>query len=90
MSNRDRYFDEWNEDTSIDWWNEGRRKLNAVIRLVNKWTLGGCSSTPVEVIHRHIDMGLQTFAAQDGGSGWAEQLVKLRDYVDERSSKKSA
>jgi hypothetical protein len=79
-----RYFDEWSENTETGWWNEGRKKLNVIIRMVNEWTLGGCPSDRVEVLLRHIEMGLQTFAARDGGSGWEKELIVMRQYIEGR------
>lgn len=76
-----KYFTEWSECTEIEWWNEGRRKLNAIIRMVNKWSIDGCPAKRAERILRHIDMGEQTFAATDGGSGWLKELREMRAYV---------
>lgn len=81
----DRYFDEWAENTEIAWWNDGRRQLNIIIRLVNAWTLDGCPGDQVERLLRHIEMGCQTFAAQDGGGGWLNCLQGMREYVTNRS-----
>jgi hypothetical protein len=85
MRSRDQYFNEWSEKSSIAWWNEGRSKLNIVIRLVNDWTLDGCPRDGVSRLLCRIDMGLQTFGAEDGGSCWAECLEGMLAYVTERS-----
>ena len=78
----ERYFDEWPEDSPISWWNEGRKKLNEIVRLVNRWTLNGQPRWRRDQVVRHIDMGLQTFAARDGGSGWAEALHEMKQYME--------
>lgn len=78
----ERYFEEWSENTPISWWNDGRRQLNTVVRMVNEWSLAGRPPEGSSLILRHIDMGLQTFAAQDGGSGWAAELEKMKAYVE--------
>ena len=35
------YIEEWDENTPIDWWNAGRKKLNKVIKKYNKWQRRG-------------------------------------------------
>lgn len=77
----DKYFSEWNENTRIDWWCEGRIKLNVIIRMVNNWTLDGKPASQKEKILRAIDLGVQTFAAQGGGSAWKEELLSMQKYV---------
>ena len=86
MSNRDCYFDEWDENSPIGWWNDGRKKTNVIIRLVNEWTLGGSPDGERVRLLRRIEMGLQTFADEHtGGSGWRRDLLEMRDYVRERA-----
>lgn len=82
---QNRYWDEWDENSSIAWRNAGRKKLNVVIRLVNQWGLDDCPPEDVPLILRHIDMGLQTYGADEGGSGWEETLREMEEYVKERS-----
>jgi hypothetical protein len=76
-----RHWKEWPENTPIDWWNQGRRQLNQIIRLVNQWSLAGCPRDATPELLRHIDLGLQTFAGEDGGNGWAETLREMREYL---------
>lgn len=78
---RARYFEEWDEDTEIAWWNAGRKKLNVLIRRANEWTLCGAPPEESARILREIDAGLQTFTDEEGGSGWREELARLADYV---------
>lgn len=80
----DKYFTKWPENTPIDWWNEGRKQLNVIIDKVNAWTLNGAPVEDAALLLRHIDMGLQTFAAQDGGGGWADELREMQQYISER------
>ncbi len=77
----DKYWSEWAENTDIVWWNVGRKQLNRVIRMVNAWTLAGKPEHKAELLLRHIDMGLQTFASRDGGSEWAKELQEMADYI---------
>jgi hypothetical protein len=77
----ERYWDEWSERSPISWWNEGRAKLNVIIRLVNEWTLDGRPESESPRILRRIEMGLQTFAGPDCGASWGDVLVEMRDYV---------
>jgi len=79
----DRYFQKWDEHTDVPWWNTGRAQLNAVIARVNDWTLDDCPRDAAGKLLRYIDMGMLTFAAIDGGSGWREVLVEMREYVEE-------
>lgn len=78
----DRYWEEWDENTGIDWWNHGRKQLNVVIRLVNEWTLDGRPAEKAPRLSRRIDMGLQTFGKTDGGSAWAVVLGEMKEYVE--------
>ena len=82
----DRYFDEWPEDTPIGWWNEGRKKTNTIVRLVNEWTVDGSPDDKKARLLRQIEMGLQTFATEGtDGPGWRRDLLEMRDYVSEKS-----
>ncbi len=71
MNTNYQFVKEWPEDTNIAWWNEGRHELNKVIRLYNKWQVDGFS-----------ELGLQTFANVDGGSGWRDQLDEMKKFVE--------
>ena len=77
----DTYFDERSETSPIDWWNEERKKLNVIIRSVNKWTLDGCPEDRVARLLRQIDMGLQTFAAPGCGGDWGDDLLEMQSYI---------
>ncbi len=78
----EKYFEEWPENTAIGWWNEGRKQLNVVIREVNAWTRSGCPSLEAAEILRDIEHGIQSYGAQDGGSGWADALEEMRSYIN--------
>jgi len=79
-------IEEWNENTNISWWKEGRTKLNKVIRKYNKW------------IDKYLDNNLKTvklfnkinknlemhYCNQDGGSGWKDELLKMKSVVEDR------
>lgn len=84
MNGEDKYFDEWLTNTPIDWWNDGRNRLNIIIRVVNEWTINGADKDQAAKILRNVDMGLQTFAKRDGGSGWEEELKGMRSYIKNR------
>lgn len=84
---KDKYFKNWAvEDTPIEWQKRGRRSLNLIIDRVNDWTLNGCLIGPTKSAHllRFIDQGLQTFADSDGGSGWADVLREMKEYIEEK------
>lgn len=76
-----RYWDEWSECSPIKWWNEGRAKLNIVIRLVNEWTIDGRPENEAPKLLRRIEMGLETFAGPECGASWDDVLVEMQDYV---------
>ena len=59
-------------------------------RIVNEWTIDGCPDGHSAKILRRIEMGTETFAAQDGGSAWAKELDEMRDYVQERCEDEQA
>ncbi len=75
------YFAKWDENTEIAWWNEGRKQLNVLIDRVNQWTLDGCPAAQKGRVQRELDMAVQTWAQQDGGSGWLDELKSMQDYV---------
>lgn len=81
---KNRYFSEWSELTEVPWWNAGRKQLNAVIRLVNDWVLDDCPVEDAPRLLKVIDKGLQTFAATDGGDGWADELREMRTHIQSR------
>jgi len=90
MRGVDKYFTEWDEDSPITWRSAGRKQLNVIIRIVNEWTIDGCPDGHSAKILRRIEMGTETFAAQDGGSAWAKELDEMRDYVQERCEDEQA
>jgi hypothetical protein len=81
----EKYFDEWPENTPIQWWNEGRQKLNRVIRIVNRWTLDGRPSERRDRILRHVDMGEQVLAGTGADGDWLEVLADMKRYVSSGS-----
>jgi len=89
-TSRDRYFQEWDEETRIEWWRAGRRQLNVIIREVNRWTLDGAPPDEATRLFRTIDMALKTFATEDVASGWRDVLHQMMHYVAERSREAAA
>jgi len=53
--------------------------------MVNAWTIDDCPRESAPRILRYIEKGLQTFAARDGGEGWADELRQMDKYVREMS-----
>jgi hypothetical protein len=76
---------EWNENVGISWWKEGRVKLNKVIRKYNKW-IDLFQDDKVKTakllvkINEHLQMH---YSNQDGGSGYKEELMKMKQNVEE-------
>lgn len=82
---KDKYFSEWPEvDGLAEWVRRGRAKLNIVIGMTNNWTLKGCPIVEAVTLLRYIDQGLQTFAAEDGGSAWADDLREMKLYIEDK------
>lgn len=78
--------DEWNENICIDWWKEGRKKLNKVIRKYNDWIDEGTDSLTktaklLEKIKKNLKMD---YCNHDGGSGYWEELNDMKIVVKER------
>lgn len=78
-----KFESEWDENTNIAWWKDGRTKLNVIIRMYNKWQIDGFPSDEKQPLIATIICGLQTFASQDGGSNWAEVLERMKQFVEE-------
>lgn len=75
------YLEEWDENTGINWWNDGRKKLNKVIRKFNQWQINGMTEKKKIKLLSKIDHGKQTFGSWDGGSGYWDELDKMEDYI---------
>ena len=76
-------IEEWDENAGINWWKESRIKLNKVIRKYNKWVdkhTGNRVKTAklIKRIDKNLDMH---YSNQDGGSGYREELLKMRANV---------
>ena len=83
--NGNKYFDEWSESSPVGWWNEGRKKLNVIVRKVNERTLDGCSLLDAPCLLRVIDMGMQT--DEFGKNGWGVNLEMMYEYVEIRAAR---
>lgn len=76
-------IEEWCEHTGIDWWKEGRIKLNKVIRKYNRWIekhQGNRIKTAKLLlkIERHLEM---EYCNKSGGSGWKDELLDMKENV---------
>lgn len=74
---------QWNENTSITWWAEGRTQLNKVIRKYNKWIDMYTSNHKKTLkllikINSHLE---KYYSNQDGGEGYREELNKMKSNV---------
>lgn len=77
-------IEEWNENVGVGWWKEGRKKLNKVIRKYNHWVVcdtdNNVKTTILLVkIYKNLKM---SYCNQDGGSGWYEELDKMKTTVE--------
>ncbi len=76
-------IEEWDENVGISWWKESRMQLNKVIRKYNKWVNNHTgdevkTAKLLTKIDKHLKM---YYCNQDGGSGYKEELMKIRDIV---------
>lgn len=76
---------EWDEDVSINWWKDGRTKLNKVIRKYNKWVDRHTENKVKTVkllneINDNLDM---YYCNRDGGSAWKYELIEMKNVVVE-------
>lgn len=79
---------EWDENTNISWWNDGRTKLNKVIRKYNNW-IDNHTENNVKTVRllNKIDENLEMdYCNQDGGGGWKDELLKMKDVVETKCS----
>jgi len=77
-----KFIGEWPTDTAIDWWNEGRAKLNEIIKPYNQWQIDGFDAEDGIKLRARIIQGIQTFAQRDGGGGWEEELQGMLAFVE--------
>ena len=77
------FVEEWPTDSPIKWWNEGRTKLNVIIKAYNQWQIDGFNSEEATRLRAQIICGLQTFTQKDGGSKWGKELRGMLEFVDE-------
>lgn len=72
-------IEQWSENSPIEWWNDGRKKLNKIIRKYNKWVDNKYGS---KKLLNKIDIHLEKeYCNSDGGSGWKEELIKMKNNV---------
>lgn len=79
-------LDEWDENVGIIWWKEARIKLNKIIRNYNNW-VENHSENKVKTakLLSKIDNHLQMkYCNQDGGSGYKNELLKIKNIVEEK------
>lgn len=81
------FVNEWPvHGTSIAWQQEGRRRLNIVVRLYNRWQVEAGkrqffdTSGALEVLAL-VEEGKQTWARQDGGESWLVELDRIESLV---------
>jgi hypothetical protein len=73
----------WKENVNITWWKESRTKLNKIIRKYNKW-VEFHSDNKIKTakllakINKHLEM---SYCNTDGGSGYKEELEKIKAIV---------
>lgn len=73
-------LEEWNENTPITWWKEGRTTLNKVIRKYNKWIDDKQNTDKlIEKINEHLQ---KPYSNQDGGGGYMNELLKMKENVE--------
>jgi hypothetical protein len=83
------FLEEWSETTGINWWNEGRKKLNKIIRKFNKWQrVHDFDPEKSRKLLSRIEEGKQTIGAKDGGSGYLEELEKMESFVNQNINKR--
>lgn len=79
------FIDEWDEDETIAWRVNGRKRLNVIIRAFNDWQrmlgMGDESTEKPRLIRVLIVEARQTWANRDGGSGWREELDKMDEIA---------
>ena len=76
-------FDEWNENTGINWWKEGRIALNKVIRKYNTWVDNHLEDDEktlklLKKINKNLTMH---YCNQDGGYSRKSELLKMQSIV---------
>jgi len=76
------FVEEWPTDTDIPWWNEGRAKLNEIIKPYNQWQIDGFDAEQGIRLRAQIICGMQTFATRDGGGGWLDELRGMLQFVE--------
>lgn len=77
---------EWDENVEIEWWKEGRIKLNKVIRKYNKWVKKYTdddikTSKLLKKINKHLK---KDYCNKDGGSGWKDELLRIKFIVENK------
>ena len=84
-----KFEEEWPLGTGIGWWDEGREKLNKVIRYYNRWQRKDFPMKEKRRVLATIEEGIQTFAQRDGGSGWLEVLERMKAFVEGKHKEKA-
>lgn len=82
MENQYKFITPWPETTNIGWQINGRRSLNKVIDAFNQWQIDGFGDATT--LLALIEHGKQTYAAQDGGSGYMDELETMLHFINQR------
>lgn len=76
------FEEEWDENTNIVWWDEGRRKLNVYIRAFNEWQLNGFKEEEREPLLARLIMGIQLLGEPNRErASWHEPLERMKEFV---------
>ena len=77
-----KFIKKWDENTSIDWWNECRKELNKIIDCYNNWQIeDDFSEEKAKIVLAKIEYGKQTIGSRDGGGGYWDELDEMEKFV---------
>lgn len=76
-----RFVPEWRA-SDVAWQQAGRDKLNKIIRLYNAWQRDEDFDREVgKKVLVHILEAQQTWAKQDGGEEWLNELNRMEEFI---------
>lgn len=82
-----KFQNEWNPEEAVcEWQRDGRTKLNKIIQIYNQWQIDGFPQEEKQRLLANIEYGIQTFASEDGCSGYRDVLYKMQQFVTEQSN----
>lgn len=76
------FVEKWPRGTGIQWWDECRSELNAIIEAYNQWQIDGMSPDGKQKVLNLIEYGKQILGTKDGGGGYHQQLVEMQTFVE--------